>query len=96
MVLIQKTVCSFFHVNWNDAIRRQEYVCPDQKNAIIVGAEQVIPSVVSLEFLAPTFQPTRKVKGMMLLFRLRTDLAGLFGDKKRCKMIIDVRCMIVV
>ena len=30
---------------------------------------------------------------MRLLFRLRTDSAGLLEDKKRCKMIIDERCV---
>ena len=29
-----------------------------------------------------------------LLFRLRTGLAGLLMDKKRCKMIIEERCVI--
>ena len=30
---------------------------------------------------------------MRLLFRLRTSSAGLLEDKKRCKMILDERCV---
>ena len=30
---------------------------------------------------------------MSLLFRLGTSSAGLLGDKKRCKMIIEERCV---
>ena len=30
---------------------------------------------------------------MKLLFRLRTGSAGLLEDKKRCKLIIDEKCV---
>ena len=33
---------------------------------------------------------------MRLQFRLRTGSAGLLEDKKRCKMIIDERCVMCV
>ena len=32
-------------------------------------------------------------EGVRLLFRLRTGSAGLLKDKKRCKIIIDERCV---
>ena len=38
----------------------------------------------------------RSVQGqevVRLLFRLRTVSAGLLEDKKRCKMIVDERCV---
>ena len=31
---------------------------------------------------------------MRLLFNLRTGSAGLFEEKKRCKMIIEERCVL--
>ena len=40
----------------------------------------------------------RMVQGqesVRLLFRLRTGSAGLLGDKKRCRMVSDERCVIV-
>ena len=31
---------------------------------------------------------------MRLHFRLRTDSAGLLEDKKKCKMVLDERCVL--
>ena len=45
-----------------------------------VGLERYVKSVQGQEVVS-------------LLFRLRTDSAGLLEDKKKCKMIMDERCV---